>query len=99
MLTHMEVALLKEAAASPKGKRVQEIERVTEFLKRQNPRKFFKEFKDEPKKKDPDLLKRVFLDEPATLSPEMYYAAVKPLLPAADQTTLFELRNINLLKR
>lgn len=99
MLTQVEVVLLKEAAASPKGKRIQEIERVTEFLKRQNPRVFFKEFKDEPKKRDPDLLKRVFLDEPTTLNPEMYYMAIKPKLPASDQTTMFKLRGINLLRR
>lgn len=99
MLTYMEVALLKEAAASPKGKRVQEIERVTEFLKRQNPRVFFKEFKDDPKKKDPNLLKRVFLDEPTTLNPEMYYTAIKPKLPAPEQAVVFKLRGINLLRR
>ena len=82
LLTHVQVMMLKDAAATqPVIARTKAIDEVTDFIKKQNPEKFFHYTKDN--KPDPAMRDRVFFDEPRNLELfeyarcELFYAGIK----------------------
>ena len=95
LLTHVQVMMLKDAAATqPVIARAKAIDEVTDFIKKQNPEKFFHYTKDG--KPDPAMRDRVFYDEPRNL--ELFeYAKCKQPYIGIGQADMYRARNKVLL--
>jgi hypothetical protein len=95
LLTHVQVMMLKDAAATqPVIARTKAIDEVTDFIKKQNPEKFFHYTKDN--KPDPAMRDRVFYDEPRNL--ELFeYAKCKQPYIGIGQADMYRARNKVLL--